>query len=116
MEAARREIREETHISRVRFHQNFKETIRFQFRWPPKSPDAEFRLKFVVYYLGQVFDSRVKISEEHKSFGWYAYEKASHMLKHKNSRELLAKAHTIVAGAQNSYRAASLSTDSKIDG
>ena len=93
IEAARREIKEEADISRIRFFPGYKEHIRFRFSWPPKSKDAESRLKFVVFYLGQVFDLEIKISEEHKSFEWVTYDKAYKMLKHKNVRELLRKAH-----------------------
>ncbi|MDA1334469.1 MAG: NUDIX domain-containing protein [bacterium] len=96
VEAARREIKEETGIGRIRFLQGYKENIRFRFQWPPKSLDAESRLKFVVFYLGQVFTRDVVISEEHKDFQWVPYEKAMKILKHKNVRELLTKAHELV--------------------
>ena len=98
IDAARREIKEETNISRIRFFPGYKETIRFRFQWPPKSKDAESRLKFVVFYLGQVFTSDVKISEEHKDFQWVSYEKGMKILKHRNVRELLEKAHMRVTG------------------
>lgn len=93
LEAARREILEEANIARIRFFPGYKETIKFRFKWPPKSPDAELRLKFVVFYLGQVFDARVKISEEHKGFQWVSFEKGMKILKHRNVRELLSHAH-----------------------
>ncbi|MEK7576809.1 MAG: bis(5'-nucleosyl)-tetraphosphatase [Patescibacteria group bacterium] len=96
IDTARREIREETSISRIRFFPNYKETIRFRFQWPPKSADAESRLKFVVFYLGQVFSSDVKLSEEHKDFQWVPYDKAMKILKHRNVRDLLEKAHALV--------------------
>lgn len=97
LEAARREIREETNISRVRFFPGYKETIHFRFQWPPKSADSESRLKFVVFYLGEVFTGKVQLSEEHKAFQWAPYEKAMVILKHKNTRELLQKANLRVA-------------------
>ncbi|MEK7092177.1 MAG: bis(5'-nucleosyl)-tetraphosphatase [Patescibacteria group bacterium] len=96
IDTARREIREETSISRIRFFPIYKETIRFRFQWPPKSADAESRLKFVVFYLGQVFSSDVKLSEEHKDFQWVPYDKAMKILKHRNVRDLLEKAHALV--------------------
>jgi len=98
IEAARREIKEETNISRVRFFPGYKETIHFRFQWPPKSKDAESRLKFVVFYLGQVFTREVKLSEEHKDYQWVTYEKAEKILKHRNVRELLRKAHARITG------------------
>ncbi len=99
MEAARREIKEETNLERIRFFPGYKETIRFRFKWPPKTKDAESRLKFVVFYLGQVFDSRVTISDEHRNFQWASYEKAMKMLKHRNVRDLLEKAEARITGS-----------------
>lgn len=93
IEAARREIKEETGISRIRFTPSYKETINFRFQWPPKSADAESRLKFVVFYLGEVFTRNVKLSHEHKAFQWVPYDRALSILKHRNTRELLTKAH-----------------------
>ncbi len=93
METARREIKEETGISRVRFFPGYKETTHFRFQWPPKSPDAEQRLKFVVFYLGEAFTHKVTLSQEHKAFQWVPYEKAMAILKHRNDKELLQKAH-----------------------
>ncbi|MBI2052650.1 MAG: NUDIX domain-containing protein [Candidatus Ryanbacteria bacterium] len=93
LETARREIAEETGISRIRFFPEYKETIRFKYAWPPKSKDAEARLKFVVFYLGQVFSPKVKISDEHKGFEWVTYDKAYKLLKHRNVRSVLEKAH-----------------------
>lgn len=98
IETARREIKEETGISRIRFFPRYKETIKFRFQWPPKSQDAESRLKFVVFYLGEVFTKDVHISEEHKDYQWAPYEKAYKLLKHRNVRELLEKANTRITG------------------
>jgi bis(5'-nucleosidyl)-tetraphosphatase len=92
LEAARREILEETGIKNIRFLGGYREMIRFRFQWPPKTKDAEHRLKFVVHYLGEVFTSVVKLSEEHKAFKWVSYEEAIRLLKHRNAKELLEKA------------------------
>lgn len=104
IDAARREIKEETNISKIRFFPGYKETTRFRFQWPPKSRDAESRLKFVVFYLGQVFTSDVKISEEHEDFQWATYEKTMKTLKHRNDRELLKKAHSLVLARSHLHR------------
>ena len=96
IETVRREVKEEANISRVRFFPGYREKVHFRYQWPPKSVDAESRLKFVVFYLGQVFESRVKISEEHKSFRWVPYDRALKMLRHKNMRVILEKAHAAI--------------------
>ena len=98
IETARREIKEETGLTRIRFIPSYKETINFRFKWPPKTPDAESRLKFVVFYLGEVFTRNIKLSSEHKAFQWVPYDRALVILKHRNTRELLTKAHARIEG------------------
>jgi 8-oxo-dGTP pyrophosphatase MutT (NUDIX family) len=100
IDTARREIEEETGISRIRFMPGYKETIKFRFQWPPKSVDAESRLKFVVFYLGEVFGGKVVLSEEHKAFRWVSYDMAMQILKHRNVRELLQKANGLIVARQ----------------
>src|SRR3989344_1656460 len=88
--------KQETDISKIRFFPGYKETQNFRYQWPPGSADAEPRLKFVVFYLGQVFTRAVKISHEHKDFRWVSYERAYRLLKHKNIRSMLKKAHELL--------------------
>ncbi|MEK7642876.1 MAG: NUDIX domain-containing protein [Patescibacteria group bacterium] len=102
MDTVRREIKEETGYTRMRFLPGYKEHIKFRYAWPPKSDNQEKRLKYAVFYLGQVFDGRVQISEEHKNFHWASYEKARTMLKHKNMRTVLERAHASVTRRQKS--------------
>lgn len=96
LETVRREVKEEASIFRIRFFPGYRERVHFRYQWPPKSADAEARLKFVVYYLGQVFESQVKISGEHKGFRWAPYERALKMLRHKNMRVILERAHAVI--------------------
>lgn len=103
IDTARREINEETGISRIRFLPGYKETTKFRFKWPPKTLDAESRLKFVVFYLGEVFSGKVILSEEHKAFRWVPYETALQILKHRNDKELLNKANNLVLARQSHH-------------
>lgn len=94
IETARREIKEETGISKIRFLPGYRQTIRFRYQWPPRTENAELRLKFITFYLGQVFSRAVRLSIEHKAYEWVSYEKGLKLLKHRNTRELLEKART----------------------
>jgi len=107
LDAARRELEEETGISKIRFYPGYKEKISFRYQWPPKSKDAEPRLKIAIFYLGQVFTSKVKISDEHRAFRWGTFERAEQLLKHKNSKALLKKAHDYVMQKNNSFATSS---------
>lgn len=101
IETVRREIKEETGLTHIRFLPGFKETMRFRYKWPPKTQDAEDHLKYFVLYLGQVFEHYVEISQEHKNFQWVVFEKARQMLKHRSARELLDKAEAHILGGKN---------------
>ena len=81
IEAAKREVKEETGIADCRFIKSFKETIKYFFKWPPKNKLAknkkqEWRLKFVAFFLAQTKTKDIKLSSEHSDFDWLEYEDA----------------------------------------
>jgi len=88
LEAAKREVKEETGISDIEFISGFKETISYFFRDSKKNI-----LKFVTFFLGKTKTKKVKISFEHIGYGWFNYKEAFLKLKFKNSRDVLKKAN-----------------------
>jgi len=87
-ETARRELKEETGISGVRFVDGYKETLRYFFR-----QQGIGIFKVVVYFLVETDQSEVTLSSEHIDFDWLPYDAALARLTFKNSRDLLVKAH-----------------------
>jgi bis(5'-nucleosidyl)-tetraphosphatase len=90
-ETVRREIEEETGITRVTFVDGFRETIRYFYRWK-----GENIFKIVLFYLVETRQKRVKLSDEHVGYDWLSYRKALERLTFKNSRDALKKAHKAI--------------------
>jgi 8-oxo-dGTP pyrophosphatase MutT (NUDIX family) len=87
----RREIEEETGITRVTFVDGFRETIRYFYRWK-----GENIFKIVLFYLVETRLKRVKLSHEHVGFDWLDYRNALDRLTFKNSKDVLKKAHKAI--------------------
>ncbi len=87
-DAVRREVKEETGISRLKFLEGFKETIRYFVNY-----DGARRLKFVAFFLVRTSEKNVKISWEHQGYAWLPYEKARAQLTYENARRVLEQAH-----------------------
>ena len=90
-EAAERETKEETGLKNFEVIPDFKETIKYFFRWEGKNI-----LKFVTFYLIKTDEKEVKISGEHIGFEWLSYEKAMERLNHKNAKKILQKANNFL--------------------
>ena len=87
-DAARREGREETGISKIDIVHGFKVTIRYFVKI-----GEEKRMKFVVFFLAETKEKAVKISFEHQGYQWLSFEDAYDALTYKNAKEVLKKAH-----------------------
>ena len=94
-QAARRELKEETGISEIRFVKGYKQSLRYFFR-----QKGIGIFKIVIYYLVETDQSEISLSHEHIGFDWLSYESAMERLTFKNSRDLLAKAHEHLRAVQ----------------
>lgn len=88
IDAARREVEEETGLKDIEFVGGFKERIKYFFRFRGKNI-----LKFVTFYLAETKAKDVKVSEEHLGSEWLPYQEAQAQLKFKNAKEILRKAN-----------------------
>ena len=86
-ETVRREIKEETGISKIEIIPGFKETKRYFVKYT-----GEKTLKFVAYFLTKTSDKKVKISWEHQDYAWLPYEKAVKQITYSTSKKLLKEA------------------------
>ena len=91
-ETVRREVKEETGVSKIQFVSGFKETIRYFV-----SVKGEKRLKFVVFFLTRVSQKKIKISWEHQGFAWLPFKEAYERLTYKNAKTVLQKAHLFLS-------------------
>ena len=88
LEAALRELKEETGFAEVTIIPGFKEKISWFYRKAGKNIYKE-----VVYFLGETKQEKVKLSYEHDGYAWLSYEEALAKLKFKNVKDVLKKAN-----------------------
>ena len=91
MEAARRELQEETGLDDIEFIPLFKETINYTLLREGKETD-----KTVLFYWAETLNSNIKLQEnpiEHVDFKWLKFDYAIKQLTYKNSQDLWKKAN-----------------------
>ena len=88
IEAAKRELKEETGIDDVQIFFGFREPIDYYYR----TKSGKISHKQVIYFVGETRKKDVKLSYEHKGYEWLPYEKALERITYDNSRKVLVKA------------------------
>lgn len=93
--AALREIKEETGLlpADLRFSRHFKAYNRYIF-----TAGRQKIFKIVVFYLAETQKSEIKVSDEHEGYAWFLYRDAVRILRHKNLKPILKKAHDLIRG------------------
>ena len=87
----RREVAEETGLSRLVFHPAFRKRL----SWVVKERGRRL-LKMATYRLARVMGGRVRLSPEHRSARWEPSRAARRLLGFANQRDLLAVAAAAV--------------------
>jgi bis(5'-nucleosidyl)-tetraphosphatase len=87
MQAASREIREETGITDVEFIDGFRMKIDYRYRHGRRLAHKE-----VVLFLARTRTKHVVLSHEHVGFVWKKYEAAQDHLTFRNAKNLLKEA------------------------
>ena len=87
MQAAAREIREETGISDVEFIDGFRMKIDYRYRHGRRPVHKE-----VVLFLARAKTKQVVLSHEHVGFAWRGYDDAMDHLTYSNAKNLLLAA------------------------
>lgn len=103
IEAARREIEEETGLKNLRIISGFKAFEKYFYRGSKKYSEKEEGktiMKIVVFYLAESKTRDVKISHEHQGYEWLDLESALERLKrYKGSRDILKRADNFLKKA-----------------
>lgn len=84
IDAAIREVREETGITHLEIIDGFEEDINYSF-----IKDGQIVDKNVTLFLARVKDDNIKISNEHSAYLWVPYEEAYKLLIYVESRDVL---------------------------
>ena len=89
IKAAIRELEEETGIKEIKIIEGFREIISYYF----KDKNNNLIHKYVMFFLAETAEKKVKLSFEHKGFIWLPFKNAHERVTYKNAEELLKKAH-----------------------
>ncbi len=93
LEAAEREVIEETGIQDISFIDGFEKIIMYQF----KRSDMTVQKK-VIFFLAKAGPGKVTVSDEHDDFMWADKDAALKKLTYSSSRELLLEAERFLEG------------------
>lgn len=89
-DTTRRETKEETGID-IKIIPGFKERIKYMYRFKD-----ELISKEVVFFVAETKQKDIRLSKEHEDFKWLSYDEALNLIKFKNQKELLKKAHEFI--------------------
>ena len=88
-ETARRELEEETGITRVAVLPGFK--YEYEYEFGTRSSHGG-RSKLVTFMLARTDEHEVRVSHEHKGARWVPYSRGIHMVTFENAKRMLASA------------------------
>ena len=102
IQAAKREIFEETALKDVKFLPGFRVVEKYFYHAPKDFPKKEYRdkpvFKIVSFYLAESKTKDVKISYEHKGFDWLSLKETLSLFRKRKSyhqsREIIKKANS----------------------
>ncbi len=87
MDAAVRELAEETGITDAAFADGFKQRIRYTYWYR-----GNLRVKQVTFFLASTRTREVRLSEEHQGYVWCSYNESLGQVTFKNARRVLDRA------------------------
>lgn len=93
IETALRELKEETGISKITLVDGFKDEYDYDFDSEIKDDHREKIYKKAIWFMGEVTDDQIKISNEHINFGWFDYDTAFKRSFYQQGQDLLKRAH-----------------------
>jgi 8-oxo-dGTP pyrophosphatase MutT (NUDIX family) len=103
LDAARRELHEETGLNGVEILDGFGREIRYVFRVRAgkrgrSAGSTRVVHKTVTYFLGRSNGADVRLSAEHHAFAWLPFDEAMRQISHASSRDVLRHAEAFLAG------------------
>lgn len=87
VQAAIRELEEETGIKKIKMVPNFEHKLEYFFRRKGQTIH-----KTVTFFLGEVPDNKITISFEHQGFVWLDYDQSIRQITFENARTILKNA------------------------
>ncbi len=104
-ETLKREVKEETGISRLKIIPGFSTWIKYFYRAKGdeekrrrKSKTGVNVFKIVTFYLAETKGKKVKLSYEHINYAWLEYKQAVERITYKQTENVLERANEYLAG------------------
>ncbi|MFA6215616.1 MAG: NUDIX domain-containing protein [Patescibacteria group bacterium] len=101
LQTALRELEEETGITEVKIIDGFLESYDYDFDTEIKNGVRQKVYKTVIFYLGEVKQDKIVISDEHLDYGWFDFTTAHQRLFFQNGQDLLQKANQFLLKKQD---------------
>lgn len=101
LEAALRELQEETGISQTKLIDGFYDEYEYDFDTTITEGVKKTIYKKAVFFMAEVEDQKVKISNEHIDFGWFDFNVALKRLFYQEGQDLLKRAHQFILNQQD---------------
>ena len=87
LDAAKRELTEETGLKDVKFIKGFEESFDYEYY------HGNRKIKKVVkMFLAQYLEGKIILSHEHRDYAWLSYDEALNNLNFSNTRRILTEA------------------------
>jgi 8-oxo-dGTP pyrophosphatase MutT (NUDIX family) len=102
IETALRELREETGVTKVKIIDGFREEYEYDFAAKTKKGEPEVVYKRAIFFLGEVLQADIKISDEHIDYGWFDYSAAAQQMPYQTSQNLLNHVHAFLLKQRDS--------------
>ncbi len=99
--SALRELKEETGITKIKLIDDFRDEYDYDFDFEIKAGVKEKVYKKAIFYLGEVGNEAVKISDEHIDFGWFDFDTALKRLFFQEGQNLLKRAQQFLLKQQD---------------
>jgi len=91
--AAKRELKEETGIEKIKILPGFQEKISYFYKKNYNhQKNTPLTFKEVIFFLGETSQKNVKLSYEHQGYFWLRFKEAYQRITYKNAKEILKKA------------------------
>lgn len=101
LDSALRELEEETGIIKVKITDGFRDEYDYDFDTEIKGGTKEKIYKKAIFFIGEVDDEKVKVSDEHLDYGWFDFETAMKRIFFQEGQDQLKRAHQFLLNQQD---------------
>lgn len=101
MTSAKRELEEETGLTDFRILEGYVDEYKYDFDVTIENGTREKIYKTAVFYIAEVTDDKIEISDEHVDFGWFDYETSLKRMYYQAGQNLLKRAHKFILSQED---------------